>query len=248
MDLDGASRNLTVAALLTLSGGYLDAYTYVGHGHVFANTMTGNVALLGINLSAGEWAAALHHVPPLVGFTIAVFVAHLLGLAAQRGWMKHTAFASLLVEIAFLGVAASGLVGVSSAWLIPGISFVATLQTLSFTHLEALSYTSVMTTGNLRRAAQKLFVGLIPRYDAGALHDSALLATISFCFLAGAVVGGLVTRLVPEVALWGAVLLLVAAFAEIVRRAWRRAGNGGAGGEGSNDDAGDGSDGATQTA
>ncbi|MBW4960177.1 DUF1275 family protein, partial [Klebsiella pneumoniae] len=58
MDLDGASRNLTVAALLTLSGGYLDAYTYVGHGHVFANTMTGNVALLGINLSAGEWAAA----------------------------------------------------------------------------------------------------------------------------------------------------------------------------------------------
>ena len=101
MDLDGASRNLTVAALLTLSGGYLDAYTYVGHGHVFANTMTGNVALLGINLSAGEWAAALHHVPPLVGFTIAVFVAHLLGLAAQRGWMKHTAFASLLVEIVF---------------------------------------------------------------------------------------------------------------------------------------------------
>ncbi len=171
MDLDGASRNLTVAALLTLSGGYLDAYTYVGHGHVFANTMTGNVALLGINLSAGEWAAALHHVPPLVGFVIAVFVAHLLGLAAQRGWMRHTAFASLIVEIAFLGIAASGLVGASSAWLIPGISFVATLQTLSFTHLEELSYTSVMTTGNLRRAAQKLFVGLIPRYDAGALHD-----------------------------------------------------------------------------
>ncbi|MDW9225483.1 hypothetical protein C7S15_0012 [Burkholderia cepacia] len=80
----------------------------------------------------------------------------------------------------------------------------------------------MMTTGNLRRAAQKLFVGLIPRYDAGALHDSALLATISFCFLAGAVIGGLVTRLVPEFALWGAVLLLAGAFAEILRRAWRR--------------------------
>jgi hypothetical protein len=123
-------------------------------------------------------------VPPLGGFVVAVLVAHLLGLAAQRGWMRHTAFASLIVEIAFLGLAASGLVGASSAWLIPGITFVATLQTLSFTHLEALSYTSVMTTGNLRRAAQKLFVGLIPRYDAGALHDSALLATISFCFSA----------------------------------------------------------------
>ncbi|MCM3755399.1 DUF1275 domain-containing protein, partial [Bacillus licheniformis] len=106
----------------------------------------------------------------------------------------------------------------------------------------------VMTTGNLRRAAQKLFVGLIPRYDVGALHDSALLATISFCFLAGAVVGGLVTRLVPDVALWGAVLLLVGAFAEIVRRARRRAVNGGAGGEGGSGYAGSGSDGAAQTA
>ncbi|MDW9225484.1 hypothetical protein C7S15_0013 [Burkholderia cepacia] len=82
MDLDGASRNLTVAALLTLSGGLPRCVHVRGHGHVFANTMTGNVALLGINVS-GEWAAALHHVPPLGGFVVAVFVAHLLGLAAR---------------------------------------------------------------------------------------------------------------------------------------------------------------------
>jgi uncharacterized membrane protein YoaK (UPF0700 family) len=223
MDLDGASRNLTVASLLTLSGGYLDAFTYVGHGRVFANTMTGNVALLGINVSAGDWAEASHHVPPLVAFVIAVFVSHLIGLAAQRGWLRHSAFICLIVEIAFLGIAASGLIGASSAWLIPGISFVATLQTLSFTHLENLSYTSVMTTGNLRRSAQKLFVGLIPRYDAGALHDSGLLAIISFCFFAGAVFGGFVTRLAPGFALWGAVALLVGAFVEIVRRGRRDA-------------------------
>jgi uncharacterized membrane protein YoaK (UPF0700 family) len=222
MDLDAASRNLTVASLLTLSGGFLDAYTYVGHGHVFANTMTGNVALLGINLSAGNWAQALHHVPPLIAFVIAVLVAHLLGLAAQKGWLRHTAFICLIGEIVFLALASSGVVAMSSAWLIPGISFVATLQTLSFTHLENLSYTSVMTTGNLRRSAQKLFVGLIPRYDAGALHDSGLLAIISACFLAGAVLGGLLTRVFGDSALWGAVALLVAAFVEIVRRARQR--------------------------
>lgn len=226
MNLDAASRNLTVASLLTLSGGYLDAYTYVGHGHVFANTMTGNVALLGINVSAGDWAQALHHVPPLAGFVIAVFVAHTLGLAAQKGWVRHTAFISLIVEIGFLAFASAGWPAMSSAWLIPGISFVATLQTLSFTHLENLSYTSVMTTGNLRRAAQLLFAGLIPRYDALALHDSGLLAVISLCFLMGAVAGGFVTRLVGDGALWGAVLLLAAAFAEIVRRARHDSGAG----------------------
>ena len=77
-----------------------------------------------------------------------------------------------------------------------------------------------MTTGNLRRAAQKLFVGLIPRYDAGALRLGAA-RDDQLLLPGGAVVGGLVTRLVQEVALWGAVLLLVGAFAEIVRRAWR---------------------------
>ncbi|SMG01936.1 YoaK family protein [Burkholderia singularis] len=221
MNLDAATRNLGVAALLTLSGGFLDAYTYVGHGRVFANTMTGNVALLGINVSAGDWAQALHHVPPLGGFVLAVFVSHLLGLAAQKGWVRHTAFVALCVEIVFLALASCGWPEWSSAWLIPGISFVATLQTLSFTQLESLSYTSVMTTGNLRRAAQLLFAGLIPRYDARVLHDSGLLAIISFCFLFGAVLGGLLTRLTGGNALWGAVLLLIAAFAEIIRRARR---------------------------
>ncbi|HEV3423197.1 MAG TPA: YoaK family protein, partial [Paraburkholderia sp.] len=58
MDLDAASRSRGVAVLLTLSGGFLDAYTYVGHGGVFANTMTGNVALLGIHIAAGDWTQA----------------------------------------------------------------------------------------------------------------------------------------------------------------------------------------------
>ena len=35
---------LEVAALLSVSGGFLDAFTYVGHGPVFVNAMTGMAA------------------------------------------------------------------------------------------------------------------------------------------------------------------------------------------------------------
>ena len=85
MDLDAASRSRGVAVLLTLSGGFLDAYTYVGHGGVFANTMTGNVALLGIHIAAGDWTKEPSlHIPPLVAFVFAVFVVHLLRLDASR--------------------------------------------------------------------------------------------------------------------------------------------------------------------
>jgi uncharacterized membrane protein YoaK (UPF0700 family) len=222
MDLDSASRNRFVAALFTLSGGFLDAFAYVGHGGVFANTMTGNVALLGIQVAAGEWAQAARHIPPLIAFVFAVFVVHLLRLDALAPVIRRPAMVCLVLEIAFLAFAASGLAGDSDVWLIPGISFVATLQTLSFTHVENLTYTSVMTTGNLRRAAKKLMEGFIPRYDRAALHDASLLGMASFCFFAGAVIGGVSTRALHDNALWLAVLLLVASLAQIVRLARSR--------------------------
>ncbi|WP_322028928.1 YoaK family protein [Paraburkholderia sp. J76] len=215
MDFDAASRSREVAAMLTLSGGFLDAFTYVGHGGVFANTMTGNVALLGIQTATGQWVQAGRHIPPLIAFVFAVFVVHLLRLDAFAPSIRRPALVCLLLEIVFLAMAASGVLGDSDVWLIPGISFVATLQTLSFTHIEKLAYTSVMTTGNLRRAAKKLLEGLIPRYDRTALHDASLLGMASFCFFAGALIGAFTTRMLHDRALWLAVLLLVAALVRI---------------------------------
>jgi uncharacterized membrane protein YoaK (UPF0700 family) len=219
MDLDAASRTPGVAVLLTLSGGFLDAFTYVGHGRVFANTMTGNVALLGINVAAGDWTQAFRHIPPLAGFVFAVFVVHMLGLDAVTRSIRRPALICLLLEITFLAVASSGLFGVSEVWLIPGISFVATLQTLSFTHLGNLTYTSVMTTGNLRRAAKKLLEGLTPRYNGAVLHEASLLGMASFSFFAGAVLGGVSTRMLHDRALWIATLLLAAALMRMVQLA-----------------------------
>ncbi|WP_375542180.1 hypothetical protein [Paraburkholderia sp. CNPSo 3274] len=57
-------------------------------------------------------------------------------------------------------MAASGLVGDSDVWLIPGNSFVATLQTLSFTHIENLTYTSVMTTGTPAVTERRQAIGM----------------------------------------------------------------------------------------
>ncbi|WP_109476829.1 YoaK family protein [Paraburkholderia sp. C35] len=219
--LELAGRSRGVAVLLTLSGGFLDAFTYVGHGGVFANAMSGNIALLGIHMASGDWTQAARHVPPLVAFVLAVCVAHLLSLTRVNQYIRRPALVCLLLEIGFLALAASNLVPVSDIWLIPGITFVATLQTLSFTHVGNLAYTSVMTTGNLRRATKMLLEGLIPRYDKGALHDASLLGAAGFCFLTGAVLGGYTTAVAKDKAMWIAVLLLVAALARMCQLARR---------------------------
>lgn len=44
---------------LTLSGGFQDAYTYMGRGKVFANAQTGNIVLMATNFCEGDFAKAL---------------------------------------------------------------------------------------------------------------------------------------------------------------------------------------------
>jgi uncharacterized membrane protein YoaK (UPF0700 family) len=216
MDLEKASKNAWVAAFLTLSGGFLDAFTYVGHGHVFANTMTGNVALLGVNLATGQWAQAVKHIPPLLAFVCAIVVVHLLSLRRMARCTRYLPIGCLVTETLFLAVVASGLFALPELWLISGVSFVATLQTLSFTHLENLTYTSVMTTGNLRRAVKRLLDGLSAWRDPLAMRDSKLLGMVSACFFIGALGGAYLTHNMHDQALWGAVLLLLAALIRII--------------------------------
>jgi uncharacterized membrane protein YoaK (UPF0700 family) len=148
-------KTLTVAALLALAGGYLDAYSWITH-RVFANAQTANMLFLWIHAMAGEWAKALHYVPPLAAFVLGVIMAC---------WLRRIAGAraapiSILVEIAFLVLVAilhNRLPGVAGTL---GISFVAAMQAASFPRVEAWSYSSVMATTNLRQTIEGLFVAL----------------------------------------------------------------------------------------
>ena len=56
------SESLPIMILLTLSGGFMDAYSYLCRGEVFANAQTGNILLFGVNLSMGHWSKALQYV------------------------------------------------------------------------------------------------------------------------------------------------------------------------------------------
>jgi uncharacterized membrane protein YoaK (UPF0700 family) len=52
-------ENLPTGLLLAGAGGFLDAYTFVGRGGVFANAQTGNIVLLAVAAGERHWQAAL---------------------------------------------------------------------------------------------------------------------------------------------------------------------------------------------
>ena len=51
-----ASESYTVGIILAFVGGFLDIYTYVSRGGVFANAQTGNMVLLAIHAYKREWS------------------------------------------------------------------------------------------------------------------------------------------------------------------------------------------------
>jgi hypothetical protein len=51
-------EDLPTGVLLAGVGGFLDAYTFVGRGGVFANAQTGNIVLLGVAAGERHWPAA----------------------------------------------------------------------------------------------------------------------------------------------------------------------------------------------
>ena len=69
------SESFAAAALLALSGGLLDAYTYLCRGGVFANAQTGNIVLLSTNIMDGRWDKVLHYLVPLCAFALGVLAA-----------------------------------------------------------------------------------------------------------------------------------------------------------------------------
>jgi len=68
------SESLKIGIILALTGGFLDAYTFLVRGKVFANAQTGNIVLLGTNLFQGEFKQALSYLVPIVAFIVGVFI------------------------------------------------------------------------------------------------------------------------------------------------------------------------------
>jgi uncharacterized membrane protein YoaK (UPF0700 family) len=213
-------ERLPVGMLLAGVGGFLDAYTFVGYNGVFANAQTGNIVLLGVDATAGNWRGALLHVPPIVAFMLGVALAHMLGQPAVRRVVRRPTRWVLVAEIVVLAAVAAtpGRVPVG---VVPGaISFAAAAQVSTFRSLNGVKYTSTISTGNLRDLTASI-VRWRGSHDLAARHQAAILACIVGAFAAGAAIGGLCTRLIAHRAAWIAVAVLVAVLVALVRETRR---------------------------
>lgn len=203
-------ESVRLGILLAIVGGFLDVYTFIGRGGVFANAQTGNIVLLGAYAAKGELRAALAHVPPILACVIGVFVVESIKKFSSQLFMLDWTQVVLILEILILTIIGFIPNTVPNIVVTVTVSFVASIQVSSFRKLVDSPYTTTMSTGNLRSASQAAFIAVTQKD-----HESAIRAiryfTIIFSFIFGAFLGGLLTLSIGEKAIWCSTIVLVCA-------------------------------------
>lgn len=203
-------RNLDL--LITFAGGYMDAYSYLSRGRVFATGQTGNFVLLAVYLARLDWKMVLHYLTPILLFWAGIFLSmhmrHLFRRDVFR-WERRTLAleAVLFFLIGFLPDMVPDVL-VNSL-----IAFCAAMQYCCFRTMEQnTAYASIFCTGNMRSCAEQLYLGLV-RKDASALKRGLGYLGILGAFFGGVLMGVLGELWLSTGAAWGISLLLLAALA-----------------------------------
>ena len=210
------SESILVSILLSLSGGFQDAYTYLCRGKTYANAQTGNVILMSMSLADGAWEKALYYFIPLAAFVGGLLLAQLarrrLGRWKALHWRQIVLGAEILLLL-LAGALPASLDHLASAV----VSFACALQVDSFRTVVGIPYASTMCIGNLRAAAD----AFAAYWDTGdRLHRGRGLTYLFFIaiFALGAVAGGLCSRAVGRGAVWVCCPLLLCALLLMFRR------------------------------
>lgn len=203
------SESIELAVLLALSGGIMDAYSYLVRDHVFANAQTGNMLLFGIYLSAGDWAQCLHYAVPVVCFAAGIALCHTIKIVATEEHL-HWRQMALIIEAVLLVVV--GFVPEGRSLYANGLtSFACGIQVQAFRKFHGRPLATTMCIGNLRSGTQALVTYASGR-DQKQLRGGLLSFFVITCFVLGAVIGNWAIPALGTHMIWIAPVLLAVSF------------------------------------
>lgn len=93
------SESIRLGSILMFSGGFLDAYSYLVRGQVFATAETGNIALMGISLARGDLAMAGRYLIPVAAYAAGIFLTEWIRMRVGENGTVHWKEGILWLEL-----------------------------------------------------------------------------------------------------------------------------------------------------
>lgn len=187
------SENFILGITLALTGGFLDAYTYITRGGVFANAQTGNIVLMGINLAKGDFERVIHFIVPILAFALGILIAEIIKATLKKSQHMHWRQIIVLAEIVILVICGFIPSGKGNTFVNVMVSFVCSLQVESFRVINGNTVATTMCTGNLRSGTELLFLGINKKDKKIALRSLTYYG-INLFFVLGAIIGAVSTN------------------------------------------------------
>ena len=204
------SESMILGVVLTLAGGFQDAYSYNCRGQVFANAQTGNIVLLGQNIASGNFQNALHYLFPLLAFLAGVYLSEWvreLCKSFQKLHWRQIVLAFEIVMLAIAGLLPQSLNVVSNILM----SFACAMQVDSFRKFRGIPCATTMCIGNMRSGTELLcryHITKDPELKRKSLHYYFIILV----FAIGAAIGAVDSQKFGNPAIWIAAGLMLLGF------------------------------------
>lgn len=204
------SESMILGVVLTLAGGFQDAYSYNCRGQVFANAQTGNIVLLGQNIASGNFQNALHYLFPLLAFLAGVYLSEWvreLCKSFQKLHWRQIVLAFEIVMLAIAGLLPQSLNVVSNVLM----SFACAMQVDSFRKFRGIPCATTMCIGNMRSGTELLcryHITKDPELKQKSLHYYFIILV----FAIGAAIGAVASQKFGNPAIWIAAGLMLLGF------------------------------------
>lgn len=206
---ENMAESFRLAILLTLTGGFQDAYSYFARGGVFANAQTGNVVLLAKEIVMGDMAGTKKYLIPIgaffVGVILAVFIEEKLADRFKFNW-RQLILALQISIVIFCGFMPEKYNNIVNALL----SMSCSMQITAFKKIKGLSTNTAMCVGNIRNASDHL-ARFIFLKEKNFLKYSLHYFAIIFVFAIGAAFGYICVGKYALKGIWGALISLISA-------------------------------------
>lgn len=182
------SESFLNSAVLAVSGGFQDAYTYFTRDKVFSNAQTGNVVLMSQEFMAGNFIGGIKYLLPFLAFGLGVLVTEQINARYKMAKRIHWRQLIILIEIAILAIVGFIPHSLNMAATVL-VSFSCAMQVQAFRKVNGFAYASTMCIGNLRSGTDALSAflrGKRKEHLIKAFHYYGII----FFFAVGAGIGG----------------------------------------------------------
>ena len=204
------SEALPLGLLLALTGGILDAYTYLNRGAVFATAETGNLVLLGVNLAMGHWLKVIYYLLPISSYAAGLLVTLAFHRRSDKlffHWRQFVVLTECLVVLLATIIPQGELDPLVNCM----IAFISAMQVQTFRKFRGCACATTMCTGNLRSGVEALYFHLADK-EPGSLDRAKVYFGLITSFVTGAVISSLLAPLFAGRAILVAILPLAASF------------------------------------